>query len=77
MSLASLSVLLIHLLVQPYQKRHVNIIEAWVLINLVTVVVVFLNPSTNQVPSWIGTLLLLSPYFYGVIYITWALIYYA
>ncbi len=77
MSLGSVSVLVIHLLVQPYQKRHVNIIEAFVLMNLVTVTVVFLNPTTNEVPGWLGTLLLLLPYFYGIFYISWALVHYA
>lgn len=63
-----MAVLLVHLLVQPYEKRHVNIIESLVLINLVAVTIIFLNSSSGQVPTWFSTSLLLIPYLYGILY---------
>lgn len=74
MVLAALAILLIHLLIQPYEKRHVNIIESLVLMNLVVVAIVHLNPLLNQIPVWFSTTLLLAPYLYGLLYLAWVLV---
>ena len=76
MTLTAVCVLLVHLLVQPYEKRHVNVVESLVLVTLVTVAILFLNPTLNQVPVWFSTLLLLTPYLYGLLYFLWTLLHY-
>jgi len=73
MIVGAVTVLLVHLLTQPYEKTHINIIEALVLVNFVTLPVLFLNPAFTNVPTWFSTLLLLAPYCYGVLYCIWAL----
>lgn len=74
MAVGGVGVLLVHLLFQPYEDRHVNIIESLVLINLVSVTVMFLNPTINKVPIWFSICLLLLPYLYGTLYLAWRLI---
>lgn len=76
MIVGAVTILMVHLLVQPYEKRHVNIIESLILLNLVVVGVVSLSPSTYAVPQWLRAILLLAPFIYGLLYIAWKAAYY-
>ena len=49
MSIAALGVLIIQLFTKPYSQEYINIIEAAILLNLVTNA--FLEPSNVQVPE--------------------------
>ena len=69
MTIGALTVLLTHLLAQPYEKWHVNIIESLILANLLVVSIMYLNPPVSQIPDWFSTTLLLSPYIYGTLYV--------
>lgn len=71
MSLASLVVLIVHLIVKPYKKEHNNIIEAAVLLNLLLVTGAFLNPSADQVPYGFAVFLVVLPFVYALGYIVW------
>ena len=64
----ALIVLLVHLLIQPYEKKHVNIIETLILTDLLVVSIMYLNPPVNQIPDWFSTILLLAPYVYCMLY---------
>ena len=69
MSLAALVVLIIHLFTKPYEKMHVNIIEAAILLDLLMVTAAFLDPSNSPVPYWFSVVLLVLPYVYAVAFI--------
>lgn len=71
MSLAALTVLIVHLFVKPYNKTYTNIIETAILLNLLMVTAAFLDPSGQPVPEWLSTILVLLPYCYAVCYIGW------
>lgn len=65
-------VLVVQLLVQPYQKRYVNIIESLILMNLVVVCMLYLNPFRSETYFVFSTILLLAPFIYGLLYMTWS-----
>ena len=71
MIVGAVTILMVHLLVQPYEKRHVNIIESLILLNLVVVGVASLNPNIYKVPQWLRAILLLAPFVYGFFYMNW------
>ena len=71
MSASAVFVLMTHVLTKPYVKTYVNIIETLILLNLAAVTVVYLSPSTNPVPQWLTTLLVLLPYAYCIGYLLW------
>ena len=69
MSLAALTVLLVHLFTKPFQKMYINVIEAAILLDLLLVTVAFLDPSNTSVPFEFSIVLLLLPYAYAVGYL--------
>lgn len=76
MTVSAVFVLMVHILTKPYIKSYINVIEALILLNLAAVTVVYLNPSTNHVPRWFSTLLVLLPYAYCLIYMVWRIVRY-
>ena len=71
MSLAALSVLLVHIFSKPYQNKNINIIEAAILLDLLMVTVAFLDPSSDNSLKYFGYVLLFLPYIYAIGYIAW------
>ena len=69
MIIAAVTILIVHMLVQPYEKQYINVIETFILINLVAVGVVSLNPSVFQFPQWLLAFLILAPFIYGLLYV--------
>ena len=74
MSLAALTVLIVHLFTKPYEQMYINVIEAAILLNLLMVTAAFLNPSNSPVPVWFSTLLVLLPYFYAIGYLGYVIV---
>jgi len=81
MILGALTILVVHMLVQPYEKSYINAIETLILMDLAAVGMVSLNPLDFHFPIWLLAVLLLAPFGYGIvfimcrigIYIRWAL----
>lgn len=71
MTASAMFVLMTHVLTKPYVKTYINIIETLILLNLAAVTVIYLNPSSNSVPRWLSTLLVVLPYVYCIVYILW------
>ena len=71
MTASAVFVLMTHVLTKPYEKTYINVIETLILLNLAAVTVVYLNPSSNSVPQWLTTILVILPYVYCIIYIVW------
>ena len=71
MSLAALTVLIVHLFVKPYEKMYINVIETAILLNLLMVTAAFLDPSGRPIPEWLSSILVVLPYLYAVGYVGW------
>jgi hypothetical protein len=71
MSLAALTVLIVHLFAKPYDKMHINVIETAILLNLLMVTAAFLDPSGRPIPEWLSSILVVLPYLYAVGYVGW------
>ena len=71
MSLAALSVLLVHIFSKPYENEYINIIEAAILLDLLMVTGAFLDPSSDDSLRYFGYVLVFLPYVYAIGYIAW------
>ena len=71
MTASAVFVLMTHVLTKPYEKTYINVIETLILLNLAAVTVVYLNPSSNLVPQWVTTILVILPYVYCIVYVVW------
>lgn len=64
MCLAAMVVLIVQIICKPYKNEVINIIEALVALDLVLVVAIFLDPSSEQIPSAVGYFFMFLPYLY-------------
>lgn len=71
MSLAALTVLLVHIFSKPYEKEYINIIEAAILLDLLMVTGAFLDPSSSGALMVFGYILVFLPYAYAVGFMSW------
>ena len=71
MSLAALVVLGVHCFTKPYKEKHVNAIEAAVLLNLLLVTGAFLDPTGNQVPRGFSLFLVMLPFAYAACFLVY------
>ncbi len=69
MIIGAVTILLVHMLVQPYEKKYINVTETLILMDLVAVGVVSLSPSTFRFPQVLLAVLLLAPFVYGIIFL--------
>lgn len=71
MALAAVLVLIVHILVKPYEKEYINIIEALILLDLVMVTGAFLDPTLNTVSLVVGYTLVFLPFLYALCFLVW------
>lgn len=71
MSVVALIVLIVHVFTKPFEKMHINVIEAAILLNLLMVTAAFLDPSNSPVPFAFSTILVVLPYVYAAVYIAY------
>ena len=71
MSLVAMAILLVHVLAKPYKRNITNIIETLILIDLVAVTITFIDPKDQPMPQEFRILLLILPYIYALLYVTW------
>ena len=71
MSVVALVVLIVHVFTKPFEKMHINIIEAAILLNLLMVTAAFLDPSNSPVPFEFSTILVVLPYVYAFCYLAY------
>ena len=71
MSFVAMAILLVHVLAKPYKRNITNIIETLILIDLVAVTITFIDPTDQPMPQELRILLLILPYIYALLYITW------
>ena len=69
MSLAALVVLIVHIIVKPFEKEYINVIEALILLDLVLVTGAFLSPDSNTSTITIGYIFMFLPYLYCIGYL--------
>ncbi|XP_019851702.1 PREDICTED: uncharacterized protein LOC109581757 [Amphimedon queenslandica] len=76
MSLAALVVLIVHIIVKPFEKEYINVIEALILLDLVLVTGAFLSPDPNSPAITIGYIFMFLPYLYCIGYVIYRIGFY-
>ena len=76
MAVAGLIVFVIHILTKPYVKEYINIIEAFILLDIMLVAGAFIDLESDIVTPVIGYIFMFIPYLYFLVYICYFIIKY-